>query len=94
MKIVKRFNCQCGYLSPAGYSVNIGICPQCGNKMEPGLYKQFKSHCSPLPYTLYEDMNGRYTVYDMEGNKITGTWTHETYAIEELEKIIKTNKED
>ena len=47
MTIVKRFKCDaCGYLSPAGYTVNECLCPFCKQPMTRGKYKQYENHCT------------------------------------------------
>ena len=48
MRIVKRFKCECGYLSPAGYKVNECDCLWCKIPMTRGLYRQYKNHCKEM----------------------------------------------
>ena len=57
LKINKRFHCKsCGYLSPAGYLVNVCDCPECKTPMKMGFYRQYKNHCKPI-----EEKNERKT---------------------------------
>jgi len=48
-KINKRFHCKaCGYLSSAGYLVDVCDCPWCKIPMTMGFYRQYKNHCKLL----------------------------------------------